>query len=137
MLGEAEHFETVANVEHEATVVKLERGGEVRVLLLRPLPDGTPIVETLNSELAAAAGRSQLSDIDGLSVDLSQFAGSVLIGVKQDLDVGELSKARTQDDALAADVSKSSSDGDLEREGQIDVAALIASDPAGVTASAN
>jgi hypothetical protein len=129
ILGTADRFRSSINLELDATIVELERGDEKRVLLLRELPDGRPILEDMESTLALAGGRSAVSDIDGLSFDLARFPTDGLIAVN---NAGQ--QAPAPDGAQAGRPGAPSSGAVAVSPGLVNVAALIASAPAAVAA---
>jgi hypothetical protein len=140
-LGSADHFTSSVNFELGATVVELVRGDHRRVLLLRALPDGQPIVEDLGSVLALSAGRGPLAGIDNLTIDAVGYAND---GV---LDVAESDGQAT----AAGDFIVDRADGAVAVEpglgeqpisdvapaiapGRVNVAALVDADPKAASA---
>jgi hypothetical protein len=82
MLGRATEFEAVVNEGLKATLVDIRLGSARRVLLLSIQPDGSPLVEDMSGQIALAAGRGPMSEIDGVDLDLREFARSSEIGVR-------------------------------------------------------
>jgi hypothetical protein len=82
MLGRATGFEAIVNEALQATLIDIRLGTERRVLLLTVQPDGTPLVEDLGGQLALAAGRGPMAELDGVELNLHAFAATGEIGVR-------------------------------------------------------
>jgi hypothetical protein len=82
LLGSITSFEAIPNDTLGATLVDARLGGYRRVLLLSRQPDGTPLAEDLTGQIALAAGRGPMSEIDGVELDLKAFALTGEVGVR-------------------------------------------------------
>ena len=82
LMGRATGFETVENESLNATLVDIRLGSSRRVLMLSIQPDGTGLVEDLTGQIALAAGRGPMSEIDGIELDLRGFERTGEIGVR-------------------------------------------------------
>lgn len=123
VLGEAERFASYPNIALGATAVELEHAGQTRVMVIRALPDGQPIVEDMGSVLADAAGRTSLGTTEGLVADLSAFGETGMIGVSEanaGADEGVAGRAAAQGRSATA--------------AQIDISAFIQNDPVSANA---
>ena len=122
-LGPVESYVSFYNPALQATLVKLERYGRTRVMVLRPGADGRPMAEDLTGSLAIAAGRSATSGLEGLVIAPDQFVATGVIGV-----MGE---------SMVSPVNARASEGPVLQQGamaaggvasELDVAALIDAD---------
>jgi hypothetical protein len=81
MLGSTTGYHVIANDALPATLIDTWRGSERRVLLISVQADGAPFVEDLSGQIALAAGRGPLSRVEGIELDLANFASDSHIGV--------------------------------------------------------
>jgi hypothetical protein len=81
-LGQADVFEVHTYPALPATLVDVRRGGERRLLLISFPRDDAPLVEDLTGQIARLAGRSAMSAIDGVEVDLATFARDGVVEVR-------------------------------------------------------
>jgi hypothetical protein len=81
MLGQVDHFDVVDNVKLSATLVDARRPGGRRILLLAPGDDGEPIVSDMTGQIALAAGRGIMSEINDIAIDFGAFSttGEVVV----------------------------------------------------------
>jgi hypothetical protein len=93
MLGSVTRFEAIPNEALQSTLIDAYRGGERRVLLLTIQEDGQALVEDLTGQIALAAGRGPMSAIDGVELDLKEFARTGEVGVRGKADGRASAKA--------------------------------------------
>lgn len=110
VLARADSFRVSVNFELEATVVELDRSGEVTVLLIRPDADGKPLKENITSSLALAAGRTSQGRLGGLALNLKQFPFTGRIALAQ-TEATSSSGAKASPEARAAQTLPSSGAG--------------------------
>jgi hypothetical protein len=97
VLGAATGYEAITSEDLQATLVDLRLGSLRRVVLLTLQSDGQPLLEDLTGQLALAAGRGPMSDLEGVELDLGQFVRSGVIGVRgQAQDTGPRKAARVE-----------------------------------------
>jgi hypothetical protein len=72
----------MANTNLGAILVDARIGSSRRILLLTPQPDGLPLLEDMNGEIALAAGRGPLSDLDGITIDFPEFVKNGTLAVR-------------------------------------------------------
>lgn len=82
ILGPVTSFEAIANEALQATLVDMHLGSSRRVVLLTMPADGQPLLEDLTGQLALAAGRGPMSELEGVELDLKAFARTGEVGVR-------------------------------------------------------
>lgn len=82
LLGAADQYDIRTNKALGAVVVDLWHGGARRVLLVSAGPDGGPLVEDLNGEIALHAGKGPMAPIEDVEVDTSGFASEGSVSVQ-------------------------------------------------------
>lgn len=134
VLGRADTFRVSANPKLEATIVELRRGDDLAVWLLHPDASGRPFVENISSTIANAAGRTRRGRLDGLALDLDQFAftGHLGIGAKQAVSQSRAAQTNANSSArtsgIASQVGESSPTG-------IEISDYLAQDAARLAAA--
>jgi hypothetical protein len=81
LLGSADSYQVLQNAALRATIVDITQGTERRVLMLS-YDNHKPLLEDITGSLALAAGRSAMSGINGLDIDLNAFAQSGTVSVR-------------------------------------------------------
>lgn len=82
ILGEASDYRTAYNEALKATLVDMRLDGERRLLLITIQDDGLPLLEDLSGQIALAAGRGPMSELDGLEIDLGRYLTDGEIAVR-------------------------------------------------------
>jgi hypothetical protein len=82
LLGPVTSFEVIHSEALQATLIDARLGDERKVLLLTLQEGGQALVENLNGQIARAAGRGPMSQIDGIELDFKQFAATGNIAVR-------------------------------------------------------
>lgn len=82
ILGEASDYKVTYNEALNATLVDMRLDGERRLLLITIQDNGLPLLEDLSGQVALAAGRGPMSELDGLEIDLSQYLTDGEIAVR-------------------------------------------------------
>jgi len=80
-LGPVTTFQATENQALKAELIDSYFGNERRVWLLTVQDDGQTLREDLTGQIARAAGRGPMSRIDGIQIDVTQFAQTGEVGV--------------------------------------------------------
>ncbi|BBF68397.1 hypothetical protein [Sphingomonas bisphenolicum] len=79
VLGTVTSFESAVHVATGSAAVVIKGGASIKVLVVRPLEDGTAFLENVTGDLARQSGRVPEVGLDGMAVDLSKFASESII----------------------------------------------------------
>lgn len=79
LLGPFDSYESAVHDASGAAVAVITRRGGQRVVLIRASAEGEPVREELTADLARQNGRAADAGLDGLTVDLSQFATEAVV----------------------------------------------------------
>lgn len=81
VIGAASSYEAAAHQRTGAVAVLVQRGASIQVVLVRPGPDGSALLENITGSLARKIGRSPDIGLVGLTIDLSRFTKDGVIRV--------------------------------------------------------
>jgi hypothetical protein len=81
MLGSVSDFTAIGNARVGAILIDARLGQARRILLLSQQPDGQPLLENLNGEIAIAVGRGPMSDLVGVTINWDEFASAGTLAV--------------------------------------------------------
>lgn len=90
LLGHADAFDVIRNVELGAVLVDMRHGSDRRVLLISLQGERPPLVEDISGQISLSAGEGPLSPIGDIDVDLTGFprTGAVRVTSRPEVNAG-------------------------------------------------